>query len=219
MYKNKVETPPLLKQDGTLAVSKCGYQTLKVNNFLNTRTNIMGLQFGKDKCVRMHIGKRQNFDICGECKVDAWKDEVITHMDGRHELQDKYAGEDIMKTVHDKKYLGDIISDDMNNHKNIKEKTNRGVGIVKKIIASLIERPYGRHTFKAAKLMREGMLLGSMLTNAESWINMTKKDIEALEKPDTFLQRSILTKTGNPCKVFMYLELGILPIKYVIIEN
>ena len=71
------------------------------------------------------------------------------------------------------------------------------MGIVKKIPTSLIERPYGKHTFKAAKLMREGMLLGSMLTNAESWINMTQRDIEALEKPDTFLQRSIFSTNGN----------------------
>ena len=115
-------------QDDTLAVSKCGYQTTKMNTFLNTRTNIMGLQFGRDKCVRMHIGKRKNYNICGECKVDAWKDEVITHKDGRHELQDKYSGEDIMKTVHDKEYLGDIISDDMKNIKNIKEKNKQRCG-------------------------------------------------------------------------------------------
>ena len=63
------------------------------------------------------------------------------------------------------------------------------------------------------------MLLGTMLTNADSWINVTQKDIEALEKPDTFLQRSIFTQSGSPCEVFMNLELGILPIKYVIIEK
>ena len=199
MYKNKVEIPPLLMQDDTLAVSKCGYQTTKINSFLNTRTNVMGLQFGKDKCIKMHIGKRHNQDICVECNVDAWTDVVIDHKDGTHELKDKYIGKEIMKTVHEKKYLGDIISDDMKNHKNIKEKTDRAVGIVKKISTSLNERPYGKHTFKAAKLMREGMLLGSLLTNSESWINMTKRDLEALEKPDTLLQRSILSTNGNPC--------------------
>ena len=92
-------------QDDILAVSKCGYQTTKVNTFLNTRTNIMGLQFGEDKCVRMHIGIQKNSNICGECKVDAWNDEVITNKDGRHMVQDKYAGEDVMKTVHDKKSI------------------------------------------------------------------------------------------------------------------
>ena len=57
-----------------------------------------------------------------ECKVNAWTDVVITHKDGTHELKDKYIGKDSMNTVHEKKYLGDIISDDMKNHKNIKEK-------------------------------------------------------------------------------------------------
>ena len=41
------------------------------------------------------------------------------------------------------------------------------------------------------------MLLGTLLTNADSWINVTQKDIEALEKPDTFLQRSVPTQSGN----------------------
>ena len=42
-----------------------------MNNVLNNRTNIMGLQFGKDKCIKMHIEKRHNKDMCVECKVDA----------------------------------------------------------------------------------------------------------------------------------------------------
>ena len=33
--KNKVEIPPLPMQDETLAISKCGYQTAKVNNQTN----------------------------------------------------------------------------------------------------------------------------------------------------------------------------------------
>ena len=121
-----------------------------------------------------------------------------------------------MKNVFEKKYLGDIISSDLKNKKNITDKTNKGVGNVNKILTSLNERPYGRHTYKAAKLLREGMLLGSMLTNCESWINITESDLKDLEKPDTMLQRKLLSSSGNPSKAFMYLELGITPVKYVI---
>lgn len=67
--------------------------------------------------------------------------------------------------------------------------------------------------------MRESMLLGSMLNNAESWININKTDLNNLEKPDTILQKLILSAKGSPSKVFMYLELGILPVKYVIMEK
>ena len=84
----------------------------------------------------MHIGKRHNQDICDEFKMDAWTDDHKTHKNGTLEPKDIYIGKDIMNTVHKKKYLGVIISDDMKNHKNIKEKTNRAVGIVKKISTS-----------------------------------------------------------------------------------
>ena len=70
IYKNKVEIPPLMMQDDTLTVSTCGIKTLKMNNFINTQTNLMGLQFGKKKCVKMHVGKKYNADICMDCKVD-----------------------------------------------------------------------------------------------------------------------------------------------------
>ena len=179
----------------------------------------MGLQFGKLKCVKMHVGKKFNPDICIDCKVDIWSDEVLKEKDGKLYTEDKFVGNETMENVHDKKYLGEIISFDMKNKKNIKEKTNKAVGIANKISTALIERPYGRHHFKAAKLLRESLLIGSMLNNSESWINLTNSDLEALEKPDTITQRNILGNKGNPSKVFMCLELGIIPVKFVIMEK
>ena len=68
-----------------------------------------------------------------------------------------------------------------------------------KIISTLEERPLGKNLFKAFTLMREGLLLGGLLTNSESWINITNKDIKNLEKPDTILQRKAFSARGNPC--------------------
>ena len=67
--------------------------------------------------------------------------------------------------------------------------------------------------------MRESMLIGSILTNSESWINLTNKDLDNLEKPDLMLLRKITGDSGNPCKVFMYLEFGLLPVRYVVKEK
>ena len=65
----------------------------------------------------------------------------------------------------------------MKNTLNIKEeKTNKVVGITKQISICLYKCPYGKHTFRAAKYLREGLLLGLMLNNSESWINITKSD-------------------------------------------
>ena len=64
--------------------------------------------------------------------------------------------------------------------------------------------------------MREAVLLSSLLTNAETWINITKK---GLEKPDMTLQRKMLSASGNPSKSFIMIELGIIPVKFVIMQK
>ena len=67
--------------------------------------------------------------------------------------------------------------------------------------------------------MREGLLINSLLTNSESWVNVTEKDLTNLEKPDIMLQRKLLTESGNPSKAFMCLELGLVPVKFVIMSK
>ena len=208
-YKNKVVIPPLIMQDDTLSISACGYKTNKMNTLLNTCSSIMGLQFGSEKCVKMHIGKNHNKEKCGKGIVDSWKTEIKGD-----KLEDIYEGKVEMKTVSEKKYLGDIVSSDMKNEYNIRDKTNKATGNVNKIISSLQERPFGKHHFKAAKILRDGMLVGSLLNNAETWINLTKKDMEKLEKPDFILQEKLFSVKAS--KAFQYLEFGILPAKYVI---
>ena len=75
------------------------------------------------------------------------------------------------------------------------------------------------HTYKAALLLRNGLLVGSLLSNVEAMVNVTKSDIIKIEKPDLILQEKLLPSTGNASKCFRYLELGILPVKYVIMEE
>ena len=58
-----------------------------------SRSNIMGLQFGRDKCEKMHVGKKKrNLDICVDGKVDAWKDKIIKDNLGHDMLVDEYIG-------------------------------------------------------------------------------------------------------------------------------
>ena len=43
----------------------------------------MNLQFGINKCVKMQIGKTQNFDFCSDLTVDALKEESSEDINGR----------------------------------------------------------------------------------------------------------------------------------------
>ena len=215
MYKDKVPIPPLAMVNDTLGISVCGVETTAMSSFLKTRTNIMNLQFGCDKCEKIHVGKKQYTDICPTLTIDSWEEKLVEGSDGNKYIEDTFSGKKIMKEVEEKKYLGDIISKNGNNKSNIKDRTNRAMGTVNKIIETISERPYGKHLFKALKLMREAMVVSGLLTNSETWINITLKDLEDLEKPDIILQRKILSSSGNPSKCFMQLELGLIPLKFI----
>ena len=217
MYKNKVPIPPLIMQDDTLTISACGMKTKQVNSLLNTQASTMGLQFGSSKCVKLHIGKNHNSYICGNSQVDGWSEEIVKTEDGRETLEDFYVGKIETKTVKETKYLGTIVSKDLKNDKNIKDKTNKANGNATKILTSIKERPYGKYTFKAVRLMRNGMMLGSLLNNAETWISVTKNDIKKLEKPDKIMSEKLFGVKA--AQSFQYLEMGMLPVKHVIMAK
>ena len=73
MYKNQVVILPLLMQDDSLAVSACGFKTRKITD---TCTNLMCLQFGQDKCIKMHVEKNQSEFKCVDDAVDTWVEQI-----------------------------------------------------------------------------------------------------------------------------------------------
>ena len=101
-----------------------------------------------EKCGNTHIGRTHNLNICTDCEVDSWKDILTQNENGEEVLQDSFVGKESMKNVHEKKYLGDIITDDINKFPNIKDKTIKAMGIVNKISTTLIGRPYGKFFLK-----------------------------------------------------------------------
>ena len=44
-----------------------------------------------------------------------------------------------------------------------------------------VEKPYERYLYQAAVIMREAIFVGSMLSNSESWSNMTQHDLDKLQ--------------------------------------
>ena len=120
-----------------------------MNQFLNKRTNLTSLQFGSEKCVKMHIGKQHNRNVCSDLTVDAWKEEVIEQENGRKVIVDKFLGNKVMHEVNEKAYLGDIISNDGKMKKIYlkKTRTDKSNGNINKIISTLEERPLGKKCF------------------------------------------------------------------------
>ena len=72
---------------------------------------------------------------------------------------------------------------------------------------------------KAALLMEQTLLIGGLISNAETWRNLTEMNISKLTLPDTALQRALLSSAGKQSRVFTSLELGVIPVRYGIMKK
>ena len=112
----------------------------------------------------------------------------------------------------EEKYLGDIITNDGSNRKNILARKGKGFGIIEKIMEMLRDISFGPSYFEVAKLLRHSLFLSSVLLNSEAWYCLSLADIEQLESVDQALLKRILEAPSSTPKVSLYLELGCLPI-------
>ena len=56
--------------DDLITVSECGIRTTMINSYINTKTAIKKLQFGTEKCKKIHIGKSKEEYKCQAVYVD-----------------------------------------------------------------------------------------------------------------------------------------------------
>ena len=98
----------------------------------------------------------------------------------------------------------------------INYKTGKGRGIVKEIMQDVQENSYGCYYFQAAILQRNMKLISSMLYNSEAWVNINEDQLRKLEQVDESLLQQILETPSTIPKEMLYLELGVLPIRFII---
>ena len=197
-YKNMVQVMPLSMVDDLLAVAPCSQSSLAVNTFINAQIEVKKLKFhtpdekGKSKCHVLHVGKEN--PLCPTLKVHG---EVMTH-------------------VTEDTYLGDILSNDGKNTKNINSRIGRGIGKINDIWTILGKFHLGKHYFKTALMLRESLFLNSVLTNADIWYGLTDKEVKQLEDLDLSLLRKFLNTPSTVPAESIYLDLGCLNIKTII---
>ena len=113
-----------------------------------------------------------------------------------------------MEEKSDEKYLGDVISTDGKNIKNVKARVAKGKGIANRIISIIDGIPFGDFYFEVAMILRNSLLVTSMLSNSEAWYNVSKAELNLLETVDVnFLRNVLRTPKSRPVEM-LYLELG-----------
>ena len=79
--------------------------------------------------------------------------------------------------------------------------------------------PGGIIHFEIAEILRNALLISSILSNSEVWYGVTQLDTEQLEQVDEMLLRNIFFCSRNVPKDLLYLEMGLVPISYIIKER
>ena len=214
-YKGTVPIPPLGMVDDLFTISTCGFRTTMVNEYINFKTAMKKLQFGTSKCVKLHVGKTCNKNLCKDLFVDEWKVEAIENENNGQVTQiETFVGKKKMVTKTEQLYLGDVISEDGKHDKNIKARENKSIGIISQIMQILESVLFGKYYFEVALILRSSLLLSSILLNSEAWVNVTDKNIRDLEKIDENLLSKIMNCDRNTSNAFKYLELGVYPIRF-----
>ena len=214
-YKDSVPIPPLGMVDDIANISRCGVDSVLAAAHLNSQTNLKNLQFGKLKCVQMHVGNKSA--SCPDNFIDTWtlqsKNQKVTSV---WDLEDVESDQHCMKKVTEWKYLGDVLNSNAKCDSNIKDRAGRGAGAADQIIQMLSDLCLGKYYFQSAIILRTSLFLASLISNAEAWVNLSPKNISDLEKIDEQLLRDLLSaQTKTPIET-LYLETGSMPVRYVI---
>ena len=83
-------------------------------------------------------------------------------------------------------------------------------------MAILEEICFGKYHFQVAMILRNSLLISSLLTNAEAWYNLSNAEVTDLEKVDEDLLRKVLECPVSTPREMLYLELGVSPIRNII---
>ena len=79
--------------------------------------------------------------------------------------------------------------------------------------------PGGDFHFEIAEILRNALLISSILSNSEVWYAVTQTDIDQLEQVDESWLRNLFLCSRNVPKDLLYLEMGLVSISYIIKER
>ena len=129
-----------------------------------------------------------------------------------------------MKKEENSSYLGDITSSSGCIDDTVEKRRQKGIGLVSQIMGRINNVSLGMHFFRISFILRNAMLVNGITTNAESWYNVKEAHLTVFEDIDLLLLRKILLRkiyntSSKIAKEAMYVEGGILPVRYVIAKK
>ena len=102
------------------------------------------------------------------------------------------------------------------NTKNGTDRRNRGFGTAKEIQKMLDTMCLGPLRFQKAVVLRNSMLVGTLLSCSEAWYNITEVQLGLLEQVDKSIWCNLLKIARTVPYDLVCLELGLEPLRYIL---
>ena len=112
---------------------------------------------------------------------------MLNILTGETKLQETHEGEHNVLESCSEKYMGQLLSCDGSNVKNVENRANKGICMAGTIQSTLTNVPGGKFHFEIAVMMRHAYLISSMLSYCEVWYNITEVELRKLERVDETL--------------------------------
>ena len=177
-YREDVSIPKMGFVDDILDMNNCGEGIKKMHEETVDQLNKRKLQINRDKSVKIHVKGRKSNENC-ECEelfVDSWELKKYETASGSV-MKDHYVGKQVVKTVENYEYLGNIIEGEGTNKETIRDRTSKGHGAVRVIMQILEGCLFGDHYVEALKIMRNSKLISVLTYNVEVVHNISQKKL------------------------------------------
>ena len=113
-------------------------------------------------------------------------------------------------------YLCVLVNDHGTNVDMIDDRVSKGIGTIVSSLSICNEVTMGISFVKSALVMHNAVVLATLIFNSQSWTKLAQKDVRRLEVVQLRYLKRIVRAPSSTCNAFVFLELGILPVKYQI---
>ena len=127
-------------------------------------------------------------------------------------LPELFIGNEQIENASIIEYLGDIFNQKGDNTDMIKDRVRRGIAALISIEAIMADLQLGTFTVCVYLLLYRSLFLSTLLFNSQAWSNLTRKDIDDLQRCQLKMLKKILGGARSTSNAFTFLELGVLPI-------
>ena len=181
--------------DDSLGVSECGNAAIRKNAVINSFMETQRLTLSKEKSVVVHIGKPS------KCVLPCPKLNVHS---------------DPMDNSQCIKYLGNLLSSKGGVQETVEDRRKKGWGKISQIMGILGEVDMGANRVEAGLLLRQSILVNSLLYSAEAWSRVSDTQLSRLEVVDTALLSRLTAGHSKTGTEFHHLETGTLKLRHVL---